>query len=333
MLAYVGRRAVGSIPVLVLVTLLVFALLRLAPGDPASVMLPEDATDEEQALLRERWGLNEPFPLQYARFLGNVATGDFGHSFRFSEPVLSVVSAHLPATIELAVAALLVSIVVALPLGIAAGWRPNSIWDNSGTVLGLFGVSMPSFWFGIMMILLFAGLLAIFPSAGRSAYGVAGETVTGFYILDSIITGNWAGVGDALRYLALPAITLGVGLAGILMRITRSSMLDVGREEYITTARAKGLPERLVLLRHALRNATIPIITVVGLELGGLLSGSIVVEHVFAWPGVGSLLLQGINARDYPLVTGIVLIYTVGFMLINLLVDILYAASDPRIRY
>lgn len=333
MLAYVSRRAVGSLPVVLLVTLLVFGLLHLAPGDPSSVLLPEDTTDEERAIVRERWGLNDPFPVQYARFLVNVASGDFGRSFRFSEPVLSVVSGYLPATIELSIAALLVSLVVALPLGIAAGWRPNSIWDNTGTLLGLFGVSMPSFWFGIMMILLFAGVFALFPSAGRSEYGIAGEPVTGYYILDSIITGNWAGVWDALRYLTLPALTLGFGLAGILMRITRSSMLDVGREEYVTTARAKGLPERLVLLRHALRNATIPIITVVGLELGGLLSGSIVVEHVFAWPGVGSLLLQGIGARDYPLVTGIVLIYTVGFMLINLLVDILYAASDPRIRY
>jgi peptide/nickel transport system permease protein len=330
---YLSFRALGSIPVLLLITMLVFGMLHLAPGDPASVLLPEDTTDEERIILRARWGLDDPFPVQYVRFVTNLATGDFGRSFRFSEPVLDVITVRLPATMELASAALLVSLALALPLGIAGGWRPNSIWDTGGSILGLLGVSSPAFWLGIMLILVLSGWAQLFPSAGRSSYGIAGEQITGFYVLDSLLTLNAAAVADALRYMVLPALTLGMGLAGIVMRITRSSVLDVRREDFVTTARAKGLMERNVLLRHALGNALIPVITMVGLELGALLSGSIIVEAVFAWPGVGTLLLQGISARDYPLVTGIVMIYTVGFMLINLLVDVLYAVVDPRIRY
>jgi peptide/nickel transport system permease protein len=330
---YLSFRALGSIPVLLLITMLVFGMLHLAPGDPASVLLPEDTTDEERIILRARWGLDDPFPVQYVRFVTNLATGDFGRSFRFSEPVLDVITVRLPATMELASAALLVSLALALPLGIAGGWRPNSIWDTGGSILGLLGVSSPAFWLGIMLILVLSGWAQLFPSAGRSSYGIAGEQITSFYVLDSLLTLNAAAVADAVRYMVLPALTLGMGLAGIVMRITRSSVLDVRREDFVITARAKGLTERNVLLRHALGNALIPVITMVGLELGALLSGSIIVEAVFAWPGVGTLLLQGISARDYPLVTGIVMIYTVGFMLINLLVDVLYAVVDPRIRY
>ena len=214
-----------------------------------------------------------------------------------------------------------------------AGARPDSPVDNVGTFFGLFGISMPNFWFGIMLILIFAGTLHILPSAGRSTYGIAGETVTGFYLFDSIITGNWSGFFDGVRHVLLPAITLGTALAGIQMRITRSAVLEISREDFVLTARAKGLINRVILWRHVLRNAWIPIVTVVGLELGTLLSGSIIVETVFAWPGVGSLLITGVTSRDYPLVTGLVLTYTLAFVTINLMIDAIYAWADPRIRF
>jgi peptide/nickel transport system permease protein len=283
--------------------------------------------------VREKWGLNDPFLVQYERFLVNAASGDFGQSFRFGKPVGDLVLERLPATLELSTLALLIALLVSLPLGVVAGWRPGSWSDTFGTLFGLFGVSMPSFWFGIMLILVFSGLVHAFPAAGRSTYGVAGERITGFYTLDSLLTGNLAGFVDAIHFMVLPALALGLGLSGILMRITRSSILDVSHEEYLTTARAKGLPGRAVLWRHAASNAMIPVITVVGLELGALLSGSIIVETIFAWPGIGSLLVTAITSRDYPLVTGIVLVYTVGFMVINLAVDVLYGLADPRIRY
>jgi ABC-type dipeptide/oligopeptide/nickel transport system permease component len=227
----------------------------------------------------------------------------------------------------------LIATLLAIPLGVWAGAKPNSWIDNLGTTLGLFGISMPSFWLAIMLILLLAGILNILPTSGRSTYGIAGPDQTGFYILDSILQGNWHAVWDALTHIFLPALALGVNMLGILMRVTRSSILEVMTEDYIQTARAKGLRENKVVWRHVSRNAMIPVVTVVGLELGTLLSGSIIVETVFAWPGSGSLLITALNARDYPLVTGIVMTYTVAFVSINLLIDGLYAIIDPRIRY
>jgi peptide/nickel transport system permease protein len=330
---YLFRRALGTIPVVLLVTLLVYGLLHLAPGDPASLLLPDDATDADIAEAKRRWGLDQPFLVQYVYFIANAAQGNFGRSFRFAQPVSELIATRLPATIELAFFALIIATLIAIPLGVFAGARPDSAIDNVGTTFGLFGISMPNFWFGIMLILFFAGVLHILPSAGRSEYGVAGQTITGFYFIDSIIVGNWAGVADAFKHVVLPALTLGTALAGIQMRITRSAVLEITREDYVLVARAKGLVNRVVLWRHVLRNALIPIITVVGLELGTLLSGSIIVETVFAWPGVGSLLITGVTSRDYPLVTGIVLMYTIAFVTINLLIDGFYAVADPRIRF
>jgi ABC-type dipeptide/oligopeptide/nickel transport system permease component len=330
---YLIRRAIGTIPVVLLVTLLVYGLLHLAPGDPASLLLPEDATDADVADAKRRWGLDQPFLVQYVYFIANAAQGNFGRSFRFAQPVSELIAQRLPATLELAFFAMLIATCIAIPLGVFAGARPDSPVDNVGTMFGLFGISMPNFWFGIMLILFFAGVLHILPSAGRSEYGVAGQTITGFYFIDSLITGNWAGVADAFKHVILPAATLGTALAGIQMRITRSAVLEITREDYVLVARAKGLMNRVVLWRHVLRNALIPIITVVGLELGTLLSGSIIVETVFAWPGVGSLLITGVTSRDYPLVTGIVLMYTIAFVTINLVIDGIYAMADPRIRF
>lgn len=330
---YLLRRLIGTIPVMVLISMLVFLLIQAAPGDPTLMLLGEDTTAADIAEAKERWGLDQPIHVQYFKFFASAVQGNFGRSFKYDEPVLDVIVARVPATLELATAAVVIALVFAIPLGVWAAAKPNSWVDNTGTTFGLFGISMPSFWFGIMLILLFAGILNVLPSAGRDTYGIAGEPITGFYILDSVLQGNWAGVRDGLEHVFLPALALGANMLGILMRVTRSSVLEVMHEEYVTTARAKGLVERKVLWRHVLSNALIPVITVVGLELGTLLSGSIIVETVFSWPGSGSLLVIALNARDHPLVTGLVLVYTAAFVAINFLIDVLYAVIDPRIRY
>ena len=330
---YLLRRLVGTIPVMILISMLVFLLIQAAPGDPTLMLLGEDSTQEDIERARIRWGLDQPIYVQYVKFFMSAAQGNFGQSFKYDEPVLDVIVNRIPATLELATASVIIAIVFAIPLGVWAAAKPNSWVDNTGTTFGLFGISMPSFWFGIMLILLFAGILNILPSAGRDTYGIAGPRITGFYILDSALQGNWAGVRDGAEHVFLPALALGSNMLGILMRVTRSSVLEVMNEEYVTTARAKGLVERKVLWRHVFRNALIPVITVVGLELGTLLSGSIIVETVFSWPGSGSLLIIALNARDHPLVTGLVLVYTAAFVAINFLIDVLYAIIDPRIRY
>ena len=333
MTVYLFQRLFGTLPVLLLITLLVFVLLHAAPGDPTTMLLGQENTAADLAEAKRRWGLDQPVHVQYLKFVVSAATGDLGKSFRFSAPVREVIAQRLPATIELAIFSILIAVTFAIPLGVWAGARPNSWVDNLGTSCGLFGISMPNFWLGIMLILLLAGTFHILPSAGRSTYGIAGPSETGFYFLDSALQGNWPALKDAFRHVLMPALALGTNMVGILMRVTRSSVLEAANEEYIVTARAKGLADRIVLWRHVVTNALIPIVTVVGLELGTLLSGSIIVETVFAWPGIGSLLITGVTARDYPLVTGLVLMYTVAFVTINLIIDALYAFIDPRIRY
>jgi peptide/nickel transport system permease protein len=333
MAGYLFHRLAGTIPVLLLISLLVFLLIHAAPGDPTLLLLGEETNAAEVARAKERWGLDQPLFVQYLKFLKSAAAGDFGKSFKYAEPVARVIKTRLPATIELAVFAIIIATLLAIPLGVWAGAKPNSWVDNLGTTFGLFGISMPSFWLAIMLILLLAGVLNLLPTSGRSTYGIAGPEQTGFYIYDSIMQQNWQAVWDALTHIFLPALALGVNMLGILMRVTRSAILEVMNEDYVVTARAKGLAENKVVWRHVTRNALIPVITVVGLELGTLLSGSIIVETVFAWPGSGSLLITALNARDYPLVTGLVMTYTVAFVTINLIIDGLYAVVDPRIRY
>jgi peptide/nickel transport system permease protein len=333
MASYLAHRLAGTVPVLMLISLLVFLLIHAAPGDPTLMLLGEETNAAEVAKAKERWGLDQPLYVQYLKFLKSAAAGDFGRSFKYTEPVIRVIMTRLPATIELAFFAIIIATLLAIPLGVWAGSKPNSWIDNLGTTFGLFGISMPSFWLAIMLILLLAGILNILPTAGRSTYGIAGPEQTGFYILDSILQRNWRAVWDGLTHIFLPALALGVNMLGILMRVTRSSILEVMSEDYVQTARAKGLRENKIVWRHVARNALIPVITVVGLELGTLLSGSIIVETVFAWPGSGSLLITALNARDYPLVTGVVMTYTVAFVSINLIIDGLYAVIDPRIRY
>jgi peptide/nickel transport system permease protein len=333
MAGFLLQRLAGTIPVLLLISLLVFILIHAAPGDPTLMLLGEETNAAEIAKAKERWGLDRPLYIQYFKFLESAAAGEFGKSFKYSEPVTRVIKARLPATIELALFAILIATALAIPIGVWAGAKPNSWLDNVGTTFGLFGISMPSFWLGIMLILLLAGVLNILPTSGRSTYGVAGAEITGFYLLDSVLEKNGPAVWDALTHVFMPALALGVNMLGILMRVTRSSVLEVMNEEYVVAARAKGLAEKNVVWRHVTSNALIPVITVVGLELGTLLSGSIIVETVFAWPGSGSLLITALNARDYPLVTGLVMTYTAAFVLINLIIDGLYAIIDPRIRY
>jgi peptide/nickel transport system permease protein len=333
MASYLVRRLAGTVPVLLLISLLVFLLIHAAPGDPTLLLLGEETNAAQVELAKKRWGLDQPLYIQYLKFLQSAAVGDFGRSFKYTEPVMRVIMSRLPATIELAVVAIIIATVLAIPLGVWAGSRPNSWIDNLGTTFGLFGISMPSFWLAIMLILLLAGILNILPTSGRSTYGIAGPAQTGFYILDSILQKDWRALWDGLTHIFLPALALGVNMLGILMRVTRSAILEVMNEDYVQTARAKGLQEKKVVWRHVTRNALIPVITVVGLELGTLLSGSIIVETVFSWPGSGSLLITALNARDYPLVTGLVMTYTTAFVSINLIIDGLYAVIDPRIRY
>jgi ABC-type dipeptide/oligopeptide/nickel transport system permease component len=333
MTGYLVQRLAGTVPVLLLISLLVFTLIHAAPGDPTLMLLGEETNAAAVAKAKEHWGLDRPLYIQYLKFIASAAAGEFGKSFKYGEPVARVIKTRLPATIELAVFSIIIATLLAIPLGVIAGSKPNSWMDNLGTSFGLFGISMPSFWLGIMLILLLAGILNILPTSGRSTYGVAGPEITGFYLLDSVMQKNWAAVWDGLTHVFMPALALGMNMLGILMRVTRSAVLEVMNEEYVTTARAKGLAEKKVIWRHVTSNALIPVVTVVGLELGTLLSGSIIVETVFAWPGSGSLLITALNARDYPLVTGLVMTYTVAFVAINLIIDGLYAIIDPRIRY
>ena len=330
---YLLGRIIATIPVVILISLLVFLLIHAAPGDPADLLLSEEASPADIAEARRRWGLDQPIYLQYLRFLANIASGDLGISFRYADPVLDLIGQRLPATIELAVASLLIAVAIGIPLGVWAGARPNSWADNLGSVFGFFGISMPSFWLGIMLILVVSGTFNWLPSSGRNTYGAAQGAETGFYIFKSLLSGNMKAAWDGIKYIIMPAIALGTGMMGLVMRVTRSSVLEIMSEDYVRTARAKGLGESNVLWRHVLRNSLVPVITVVGLELGTLLSGSIIIETVFAWPGSGSLLISAIQSRDYPLITGTVLTYTIAFVVINFAIDILYAWIDPRIRF
>lgn len=303
--AYIRRRLLQSIVVVWGVSVLVFFLLRLAPGDPVTLLLAESASPEQIDAAREKWGLNEPIVVQYMVFLGNALQGDLGDSLFFQEPAIEVLMERLPATLQLSAAALLFSLSVAIPIGMLSALKRDTIWDYLGTGLAMLGQAIPPYWLGIMLILVFSVGLGWFPTSGRGTV--------------------W--------HLVLPAITLGSVLMALVTRLVRSGMLDVLGEDYIRTARAKGLKERRVIARHALRNILIPLVTVVGLQLGALFGGAVITESIFAWPGVGRLALQAINARDYPLVQASVLFVSVVYVFLNLAVDILYVYLDPRIRY
>jgi peptide/nickel transport system permease protein len=298
------RRLAIVIPTVLGAVTLVFFFLHMIPGDPVEVMLGETAQQADKEQLREELGLNLPLYIQYGRFITGVFKGDLGDSFFYRRPVTQVIAERAPATVELAMAAFLVAGLIAIPLGIIAALREGTAVDNASVLFSLLGVSMPNFWLGPLLIILFSITLGWFPVSGRE------------------------GVGS----LVLPAITLGTALAAFLSRMTRASLLERLGEDYLTVARAKGLPEWKVILKHALRNALIPIITVMGLQFGALLSGAIITENVFSWPGIGTLLINAIEARDYPLVQGCILFITLSYVLVNLMTDLLYGWADPRIR-
>ncbi len=328
----IRRRIFGAVPVLLGMSFLVFLLMQLAPGDPVTLLLGEDAEPHEIEQVTREWGLDQPIVVQYWQFLTQAVRGNFGESMRYGEPVTQLVAERLPATVELALASLLVAIVIALPIGVYSAIRHNSLWDHSGMTLALVGISVPNFWLGIMLIFFLGGQLNLLPVAGRLTYGVNVTPVTNLVLLDALIEGNLAGFWDAVKHILLPAVTLGTSFAAIITRISRSSVLEVIRQDYITTARAKGLSERRVIWKHTLRNALITIITILGLQLGALLSGSVITETVFSWPGIGSLLIQAITTRDYKLAQGVIFFFAMVYFVINLLVDLLYTWVDPRIR-
>lgn len=326
------RRFIGAIPVIIGISFLVFLLMHIAPGDPISLLLGDDATPAEIERARQEWGLDKPILFQYGEFLLRAVRGDFGKSLKFGEPVTTLVFERLPATIELALASLLVSLLISIPIGVYSAIKHDSLLDHAGMGLALAGVSLPNFWLGIMLIYFLGGQLNLFPVAGRIEYGIQLETITRLYLVDSLITGNFPAFWSALQHLFMPAVTLGTSLAAIVTRITRSSILEVMRQDYITTARAKGLSERAVIWRHTLRNAMITIITILGLQLGALLNGSVITETVFSYPGIGDLLIQAISLRDYQLAQGLIFFFAMMYFVVNLLVDLLYMLVDPRIK-
>ncbi len=302
---YVLRRIGLLVPVVLGVVTVVFLIVHLIPGDPVEIMLGEQARAVDREALRHEMGLDKPIHLQYVAFLKGLVRGDLGHSLHTKQPVLTSIARRLPATIELAAAAMAVALLLAIPLGLLAAYKKDSLVDQGSMLFALLGISMPNFWLGPLLIIVFSLKLGWFPVSGRGS----------------------------LAHVVLPAITLGTAMAAILTRMTRASMLDVIKSDYITTARAKGVRESLVVLKHAFRNALIPVVTIVGLQIGSLLAGSIITETIFAWPGIGRLTIQAINARDYPLVQGCVLIIALGYVLVNFATDLLYGLIDPRIRY
>ncbi len=332
MLRALAWRLAGVLPVVLLVTLLIFSILHFAPGDAAELLLPEDLSQEEVARVRALWGLDRPLLEQYWRFLVNIAHFDFGTSYRYHESVFTLVAQRLPATLELAFFALFLAAAIGVPLGVTAALHKGRAADAAVSITAVAGVSAPTFWMGIMLLLVFSAQLRWLPSGGRIPFGTTIPYVTGLNTLDAMLAGRFDLVPVLLTHVALPAGTLALNMMGIIARITRSAIVHVAQEEFIFTATAKGLSRGQIVRRHLLPNSMIPVITIIGLELGALISGSIIVEIVFTWPGIGTLLYQAISVRDIPLTTGVIVAYTFLFIFINILIDIAYFTLDPRVR-
>jgi peptide/nickel transport system permease protein len=349
MTRYIIRRLLSLIPTLLGITLVIFFLLRLIPGDPALAMLGEHAAKENVERIREQLGLNRPlfldreallrgdyrgfFDSQYVRYLGRLIQGDLGNSIHRRIPIAEELKLRFPATVELALVSMIMAVLVGVPAGIASAARRNSLLDGVSMVGSLIGVSMPIFWLGLMEIMLFAVLLDWLPVGGRLGHDTELEAVTRLFLVDSIVTGNVAALLDTVSHLIMPVLALATIPGAIIARMTRSSMLDVLREDYVRTAVSKGLRERAVLARHALRNALLPVVTIIGLQTGSLLAGAILTETIFAWPGIGKWIYDAILGRDYPVVQGGTLLVALVFVLANLVVDLSYAFLDPRIQY
>jgi peptide/nickel transport system permease protein len=298
------RRILLLVPVLFAVLTIVFSFLRIIPGDPVETMLGEGAQPVDVQAMRKELMLDQSLWKQYSTYLWRVLHADLGRSWSFKSPVSIVIFSRLPATLELAAGGMLVAVLIALPLGIFAARHPNTIWDRIATLLAVTGAAIPHFWLGPLLVLFFSVYLDWLPVSGRGS----------------------------LSQLVLPSVTLGTALAAILTRMLRSGLLEELNSDYIRTARAKGASERRIVFRHALRNACLPVLTLLGLQVGGLLSGAIITETIFAWPGIGRLLIQAIFSRDYPLVQGCILVFALLYALVNLLVDLLYGVLDPRIK-
>ncbi len=330
---YIIKRLLQIIPVVLGVTLIAFALIHLAPGDPVRTMLGQHATQQEIDEIRVKYGLDQPLYVQYFIWLGDVVQGDLGRSILTREYVTTEIAARFPNTIELAIAAMIFATVIGVLAGVISATKQYSIADYSMMGVALFGISMPVFWLGIMLMMIFGVFLGWLPIGGRIDLLLPFTRITGFMVVDSIITGNGAALISVLRHLILPSIALGTIPMAIIARTTRSSMLEVLRQDFIRTQRAKGLSERKVIFKHAIRNALVPVVTVIGLNFGLLLSGAILTETVFSWPGVGRLVVDAVYARDYPLVIGCILVFALVFVIVNLITDILYTYIDPRIHY
>jgi ABC-type dipeptide/oligopeptide/nickel transport system permease component len=327
------ERILHLIPVIIGVSIIVFLLLHITPGDPVETMIGnQQTTQEEITRLRSELGLDKPLHVQFIHFMNGLVTFDLGMSFTQRIPVSQVILPRLPATIELSVLSIIVALLIGIPVGIISAVKRFSLLDKIGTFLSLLGVSMPGFWFSLLLIILFSVTLEWLPIAGRIEHGFNVPSITGFVLIDTLLSGNLAAFIDALKHMIMPSLVLGTTSAALIMRVMRSSMLDVIRQDYILFARAKGLSFRLVILKHALRNALISTVTVVALQMGHLLAGNLIIEFIFGWPGIGQLVVKAIYARDYPVVQGVVLVYAFAFILTNFVADLLYTYLNPRIE-
>ncbi|NSL51821.1 ABC transporter permease [Calidifontibacillus erzurumensis] len=333
MLAYTIRRLLMLVPVLIGMTFIVFFMIRAIPGDPAQVILGQQASKEAIEALNQKLGLDRPWYIQYFDYLKGLLQGDLGESLRTSSPISEEIWPYLAATFELSLFAMIIAVFIGVNAGIISAWFQNSWFDYTAMVLALIGVSMPIFWLGLMEQWLFAIKLDLLPTTGRESIRNPVEAITHLYLIDTLIQGRFDQFVDVIKHLILPGFALATIPMAIIARITRSSMLEVMRSDYIRTARAKGLSMFRVVYKHALRNAVIPVLTVIGLQMGLLLGGAILTETIFGWPGIGRYIYEAIGFRDYPVVQSGILVIATIFVLINLIVDLLYAAFDPRIKY
>jgi peptide/nickel transport system permease protein len=331
---YITRRLLLLIPTIIGVTLVTFLLTNLMPSNPIRLMMGEKAANPEIiAALEAQYGLDKPLYIRYFVYLGNLFRGDLGMAIHTPFPVSTEIMTRLPATVELGITALILATIVGILIGVVSAVKSNKLSDHVSRVFALTGVSMPVFWLGLMLLLLFYYQLEWLPGMGRLSIGIELEHITGLHMMDALLTGNLTAFVDAVKHLILPAFCLSWLEMAMIMRITRSSMLEVIRQDYIRTARSKGLSERVVIYRHALRNALIPTTTVVGLSVGAMLGGAVLTETVFAWPGIGSFMVDSIYFKDIPVILGITVVLAFANIFSNLIVDILYGVLDPRVRY
>lgn len=327
------ERLISAIPVVLGVLIIVFFFMRLLPGDPVEIMLGDSAASKmEMDSLRSELHLDKPMYEQLWLFISGIAKGDLGNSLDKRRPVAALLMETLPPTLELTFATFLIALLIALPVGVLTSLRPGTWLDRSTMTGALVGISMPNFWFGLILILFFSVGLGWFPTSSQIDATLSLNRITGFMTLDALLSGNWLALKDVLRHLFLPATTLGVAFAALMARVIRSSMLETMRMEYVVAARAKGVSEPMVVIRHALRNAMIPVVTVAGLEVGMLLGGNMIVETIFAWPGLGRLVVSSIFARDYVVVQCAVMLYALTYVAVNLTVDVIYTFLNPKIE-